>query len=262
MNQFMTDEEYETCFTEFWGIRSKIAHILTEYGLNPNSIILDIPSGHGFFAYEIASYIKTGRVYAVGLHNDAKAFKAFSRSVKDSKNLKSIYYNVMDAAQLAFSSESFDFVVNFLGLEDINMTKGMKGVKQSLSEFVRVLNPGGFIQITLCLEGNEPDQVFAREIMEYCLNAVFYNKSFYVEELERLGITMCGEKWFHTHRKWTPDQAKKELKFCCEEAPTIFADYNVRSVPFNELWQKFGERIEKYGVAYYSDLCVLIGQKQ
>jgi ubiquinone/menaquinone biosynthesis C-methylase UbiE len=261
MNQFMTDEEYETCFTEFWGIRSKIAHILTEYGLNPGSTIMDIPSGHGFFAYEIARYIKRGRIYAVGLHNDFKAFKAFSRSVKDSENLKSIFYNVMDAAQLAFSSESFDFVVNFLGLEDINMTKGIEGVKQSLSECVRVLNPGGFIQITLCLEGNEPDQVLAKEIMEYCLDGVFFSKSFYVEELERLGITMSGEKWFHTRKKMTADQAKEELRFCCEEAPIIFADYHVRSVSFDELWQKFGEQIESHGVAYYSDLCMLIGQK-
>lgn len=257
----MTDEEYETCFTEFWGIRSKIVYTLSEYGLNPGSIVLEIPSGHGFFAYEIASYIKTGRVYAVGLHNDVKAFKAFSRSIKDYKYLKSIYYNIMDATQLGFSFESFDFVVNFLGLEDITMTKGVEGVKQSLSECVRVLKRGGFIQITLCLEGNEPDQVIAKEIMEYCLDAVFFSKSFYVEELERLGITICGEKWFHTRKKMTADQAKEELKFCCEEAPIIFADYNVRSVPFDVLWQKFGEGIEKYGMAYYSNLCVLIGQK-
>lgn len=264
MNEFMTDEEYETCFVDFWGIRTKIAHMLTNYGLQSGARVLDVPAGHGFFAYEIAKVINQGDIHAVGLNNDLRTFHAFSRSLRDTEReyLKLITYHVADATRLPFCTGTFDFVVNFLGLEDINMTKGRTGVEHSLAEFVRVLAPGGVIQITLCLEGDEPDQVIAREVFEYIgFNAVFYPKAFYIRALEKVGVHILAEKWFYTHRKMTASQAMEELRFACEETPTIFKDYNVHTVSFEELWQKFGERIKIHGMAFYSNLCVLVGQK-
>jgi ubiquinone/menaquinone biosynthesis C-methylase UbiE len=264
MNAFMSDEEYEGCFTNFWGIRSRIAHVLMDYGLQSGNRVLDVPSGHGFLAYEIARVIQEGEIHAVGLSNDLETYKQFSTSLKgpEKEYLKLISYTVADAAELPFQSGKFDFVVNFLGLEDINMTKGITGVKKSLSEFVRVLNVDGIILITVCLEGNEPDQVLAKEITEYMgINALFYSKDFYYNELQKLTGDIVCEKWVHTHRKMTAAQAKEELLFACEEAPRIFEKYNVKAVPFHELWQKFGERITRYGMAYYSDLCILVGKK-
>lgn len=265
MNTFMTDEEYKTCFVTFWGIRSKIAAMLTAYGLNPGVRVLDIPAGHGFFSFEIGKVIRYGDIHSVGLPNDLEAFRRFSRSLKsesERKYLNLITYHVMDATHLGFSSETFDFVINFLGLEDINMTRGITGVKQSLSEFVRVLKPESIILITLCLEGDEPDQVIAKEVMQHLgCNAVFYSKDFYIEELEKAGVKILAEKWVHTYRKMTASQAKEELQFACDEPPKIFKDYKVRTVSFHNLWQKFGERIETHGMAFYSDLCVLIGKK-
>jgi ubiquinone/menaquinone biosynthesis C-methylase UbiE len=264
-NEFMTDQEYEECFVEFWGIRSNIAHTLTEYGLKPGISVLDVPAGHGFFSYEVAKVIQRGEIHAVGLKNDLESFERFSRSLKTESEryyLDMITYSVMDAVNLGFPSEIFDFVVNFLGLEDINMTRGKKGVKKSLSEFVRVLTCNGVIQVTVCIEGDEPDQVIAKEVMDYLgAQAVFYPKEFYVQELETLGVSIVAEKWFHTHKKMTAKQAEEELRFACDEPPKIFSDYNVTTVPFDELWDKFGSRIETHGMAYYSDLCVLIGRK-
>ncbi|MBU7030531.1 MAG: class I SAM-dependent methyltransferase [Theionarchaea archaeon] len=263
-NEFMSNEEYEKSFVDFWGIRSKIAHLLTDYGLKSGAHILDVPAGHGFLSCEIAKVIQRGSIHAVGLQNDLKTFQAFFRSLKgpEKEYSKLITYHVMDAAHLTFPDETFDFVVNFLGLEDINMTKGITGVKQCLSEFTRVLKPEGILQVTLCLEGDEPDQVIAKEIMEYIgCNAVFYSKDFYTAELQRRGIQILAEHWFHTRRKMTASQAREELLFACNETPKIFKDYDVHTVSFNKLWQKFGKRIKVHGMAFYSDLCVLIGQK-
>ncbi len=114
-NEFMTDEEYNQCFVTFWGIRSKIAHVLTAYGLCPGVCVLDVPAGHGFFSYEVARILHKGEIHAVGLLNDVEAFEAFSHSVKNQDCLKLITYHIMDATQLAFHSELFDFVINFLG---------------------------------------------------------------------------------------------------------------------------------------------------
>lgn len=261
----MTDEEYETSFTEFWGIRSKIARLLTDYNLKSGVCVLDVPSGHGFFSCEIARIIQNGEIHAVGLDNDLKTFQAFSRSLENPEKeyLPLIKYYIADATDLPFSSETFDFVVNFLGLEDINMTRGKEGVRKALSEFVRVLKPRGILQLTLCLEGDEPDQVLARKVMEYIgLNAIFYPKRFYINELEKLNTTILAEKWFCTHCKMTASQAKEELLFACNETPRIFQKYNVSTVSFQDLWQKFGKEIQIHGMAFYSELCVLIGQKK
>ncbi|MFX1539038.1 MAG: class I SAM-dependent methyltransferase [Promethearchaeota archaeon] len=265
-NTFMTDAEYEECFMDFWGIRAKIAASLIPYGLQSGVLVLDIPSGHGLLAYEIAKIIQQGEIHAVGLKNDLESFQRFTRSLKtknEQKPLNLITYHVMDAMQLMFPLGKFDFIVNFLGLEDINMTRGAQGVKQSLIEFVRVLKREGIIQLTLWLGGNEPDEVLAKEIHEYIgFNAIFYPKDFYVQELENLGVEIVSEKWFYTQRKMTVAQAKKELYFACVETVKIFQEYNVQTVSFEELWEKFGRQIETHGMAYYSDLCVLIGRKR
>ncbi|MFX0061521.1 MAG: class I SAM-dependent methyltransferase [Candidatus Hermodarchaeota archaeon] len=264
-NEFMTDAEYEKCFMDFWGIRAKIAATLIPYGLQSGVFVLDVPSGHGILAYEVAKIIKQGEIHAVGLKNDLETFKQFSRSLKTKKEqkfLNLITYHVMDATQLTFPLGKFDFVVNFLGLEDINMTRGAQGVKQSLAEFVRVLKRNGVIQLTLWLEGNEPDEELAKEIHEFIgFNAIFYPKDFYIQELENLGVEILSENWFYTQRKMTAAQAKEELFFACTETAKIFQEYNIQTVSFEELWEQFGNQIETHGMAYYSDLCVLIGRK-
>ena len=127
---------------------------------------------------------------------------------------------------------------------------------------MRVTNLGGIVQVTLCLEGDEPDQVIAKEVMQYLgCDAVFYPKEFYINELHKAGARILAELWVHTHRKMTTAQAKEELLFACRETPRIFHTYDVRTVSFDDVWHKFKTRIDNHGMAYYSDLCVLICQK-
>jgi len=265
LNSYMTDQEYGECFMKFWGIRAQIARLLTQYGLKKGAQVLDIPSGHGLFALEIAKVISSGNVHAIGLWNDLETFQAFSHSLHpvDQLYLHIIRYHIMDAVCLGFKTNSFDFVVNFLGFEDINMTRGKQGVIQAIKECHRVLRPGGIFQLTLCLEGDEPDERIAKEVFEMLgCNAIFYPKEFYIEELNHCGIQLLDEKWFHTHRKMTAQQAKEEISFACTETPSIFSSYEVRTMPFEVLWDRVKDRIEVHGMAYYSHLCVLVGQKE
>jgi len=48
----------------------------------------------------------------------------------------------MHAKSLEFKDGSFDHVVNFLGLEDIQMTRDRQGVEKAFKEAHRVLRPG------------------------------------------------------------------------------------------------------------------------
>ncbi len=261
----MTNEEYNACFFDFWDLREEIAQSLVLYGLHPGTHVLDVAAGHGLFAFEIAKIIQRGEVHAVGLENDLNAFQRFQRSLpreERQKVRKVLQYHVMDATNLAFPSARFDFVVNFLGLEDINMTKGEQGVKDCITEVVRVLKSQGILLLTVCLYGDQPDEKLAKELSRQIgHNAIFYPKEFYIEQLTSKGVKIMEEKWFYTRRKMTSSQAKEELQFACAKTPKIFDKYNVETVTFETLWNKYQDAIDAHGVAYYSDLCVIIGKK-
>lgn len=159
-NKFMTDEEYNACFFDFWSLREKIAQSLVPYDLHPGAHVLDVAAGHGLFAFEIAKIIQRGEVHAIGLEN-----------------------------------------------------------------------------------------------------AIFHQKEFYLEQLTSKGVKIMEEKWFYTRRKMTSSQAKKELQFACAKTPKIFDKYHVETVTFETLWNKYKDAIDTHGVAYYSDLCVIMGKK-
>ena len=264
-NTYMTDDEYSNCFIDFFGIREKISKHLIHYNLKSAPKVLDVLAGHGLFSLEIMKLIGKGEVHAVGLKNDKTSFNRIQYSLNstEKKLLERIKYHVMDTRDLKFPSEYFDFVVNFLGLEDLNMTTGIKGVKQSLYEFVRVLKQGGIILVTLWLEGDDKDKKLAKEINEFIEhNAIFYPKAFYINQLRKFGVSICEEKWYYTGKKMTSEQAKEELSYSCSKTSEVFKEYDVKTVSFEDLWKKFGKRIKKHGVAYYSELCVLIGKKE
>ena len=262
----MSDKEYVNSFTHFFDLRKKVAKTLIPYRKKYPTEILDILAGHGFYSKEVAKNVKKSHITAIGLQNDLESYDRFVHSFKNRKQqkcFKKISYKVMNVADLEFSDNKFDMVVNFLGLEDVNMTIGIGGVKMALKESVRVLKPNSIIQITLCQEGNDPDQKLAKEITEIIGHqAIFHEKEFYIKELKRNDVEIIDQKRFYTKRKMTAEQAKEELLFACNESPNIFREYNVKTIPFEMLWQNYKEKLEKNGMAYYSELLTIIGRRR
>ena len=264
-NRFMSDQEYANSFNKFFGIRKLIAKTLIPYTENFELNILDILAGHGFYSKEIVKTIPESRVIAIGLANDKQSYKDYLKTNMKKRHaslFNKITYKVMDVTNLEFPNETFDMVVNFLGLEDVNMTKGIEGVRKALEESVRVLKPKGIIQITICQEGNDDDQKLAKEITKAIGHqAIFYEQDFYVKELEKDNIEIIEKKRFYTKRKMTAFQAKDELLFACSDTPQIFKNYNVKTIPFEILWEKYKKSLSEVGMAYYSELLTIIGRK-
>ena len=262
-NQFMTNEEYERFFFDFEGIRGRIADALTPYGLKKAKWILDIPTGHGLLSHEVALLTKENHLIGVGLSNDINTF-ATTRSLPEFHDtLKRVAYVECDSTTLGLVDDCLDLIVNFLGLEDIHMTRGERGVAETFSECARVLQPGGILQVAVCIEGDEPDEILSKEVIEFIGHgALFKQKDFYVDQFDRNGIQILEEQWQYSQKKLTAKQAQEELQFTCEQTPRIFRDFEVSCRPFTEVWAKFGERIEEIGLACYSDICMLIGEKE
>ena len=261
---FFTDTEYEDAFVSFGGIRNKIASLMRETSKVDSGVILDIPAGHGYLSLEIAKKFPDCTVIGIGLPTDVESF-LHTRPAENHSSAQwvNVEYLACDATKLSLRSKSCEAVVNFLGLEDINMTRGPEGVKTALSEMERVTKKNGLIQISFVEYGDSPEERLAEEIWNRIgLGCVFWPRNDYVQYMDTLGLHPMSEEVFEYPRKMTVKQAEEELRFACEMAPKTFSEFHVKAITFSELWNQFGDRIEEHGVAYWPRIRVILFSKR
>ncbi len=257
---FLTDEEYENIFFDFCSLRNKIGMKLIKYGLLEKENVLDIAAGHGLLSIAIKEHGYNNKLVAIGLKNDVESFGQLRKKYD---SVKDIQYVECFSSQLGFKNESFDCIINFLGLEDINMTSGKRGVKKTLFEMSRIVKKEGIIEITIQIEGKEPSSQIFWDLWENIgLNSIFYPPDYYIDTLESVGCFLVEQFSLKTYKKMTENQAKLEIKFACDEAPKIFSDYDVEARPFQEVWKEFKPRIRKYGMEFWPEFLVLIFKKE
>lgn len=262
MNTYLSDEEYDRWFFDLGGARAKIVDLLRKNGLGRSCRVLDIAAGHGAFTLKIAQAVQEGEVVAIGLANDLKDFQWYRTQVPEGEFSRLIYYLEMNATELDFEDEHFDFVVNFLGLEDIRMTEGDDGLKRTIEEMVRVVRPEGFVEIAIGVYGEEPDEVLLKEVEEFIgHNAVFKPPDFFRKELRQNGLEVVEEHILVPGKKLAVRQAREEIQYACERTPEVFRRFGVKTRDFIDVWQKFGTRIEKTGLAHYSKILCIISRK-
>jgi ubiquinone/menaquinone biosynthesis C-methylase UbiE len=261
--EFFSDEEYRNAFDHFGGIRKRIAEMVHQACGGRGGTILDVPAGHGYLMSEFSRLFPSSRLLGIGLPSDVDTFVRLSGSdVYPHEVWEDTEYLCCDAVQLSLLDNSCDLVVNFLGLEDIKMTRGEEGVVAALSEMCRVLQTNGLLQVSLTEYGDLPEERIAQDVWRATgLNVEFAPRSWYVEVLEGLGMTVTHEEVFTFPRKMTAKQAEEEMRFACEMAPKTFSSFGVSAVSFTELWSEFGDKIAEHGMAYWSRIRVIILRK-
>ena len=258
--KYLTDHEYDEAFRKFGNIRKAIAELVHSLTKDRADYILDVPAGHGYLTAEFAHLFPSSEFIALGLRNDLDSYVALRKSESFPQRIWTyVSYIASDALMIPFSNGAFDLVINFLGLEDIQMTRGIAGVQVALSEMARVLNKRGLLQISLVEYGNLPEEKIAKDVWAATgLNPIFETKEWYQQEIESHGLHLFKEKQFIFPKKMTPSQAKEELAFACNVAPSIFSEFGVSAASFKDLWSEFGDRIEAHGMAYWSRIRVLL----
>jgi ubiquinone/menaquinone biosynthesis C-methylase UbiE len=259
-HDYFTDKEYEGAFFEFGGARRKIAEKVRELSTAEVGVILDLLSGHGLLSAEMAICFPKSRILGIGLQNDVISFKQVLKSnYFPQETWTHFHYLVCNAASMPIRSTTCDIVINFLGLEDVHMTSGRSGVERTIDEVARITKKDALIQISFVDYEDSPTGLLTREIWESIgLNAIFYEREEYLRMLEERRLYPLEEFEIRIKKKMTPNQAREELMFACKEAPIIFSNFGVRSMKFDDLWSKFGERVEKYGMAFWSKIHVII----
>jgi ubiquinone/menaquinone biosynthesis C-methylase UbiE len=257
---YFTDEEYQRAFFEFGKFRAKVAKRIHEIARIDDGIVLDLLSGHGFLSMEFAKVFPDALFLCTGLRNDADSYRNVNLSNRYPTHIISqIQYIMCDVTRIPLRAASCEMIVNFLGLEDVNMLYGKSGVMSLFEEASRLLKPNGLLQISFVEYGNNPAEQIAKEIWNVIgLNAVFYDRDEYVEMLKPYRFEVTEEFVLKDNKKMTSDQAKEEIQFACNEAPKIYSGFGVEAIPFDEIWERFRMRIMKFGMGYWSPIRVMI----
>lgn len=255
-SEYLTDKEYQTYWFRMEGVRKHISQAL---GLDPGMRILDVGTGHGLFALEVAKQVNSGEI--VGIDISDNGLSKAKKLVKDNAVSDSVSFMKIDAAKLSFSDNLFDVATSFLGMRDIYMTRGRKGVKKAVKEMIRVVKPNG--KIVLCITPPEDmdteDQRIAVKLEGEIFGAKSLPKKFYIEIFKESNVVLNKTRGYLTHKKMTADQTKTEFKDGLKIASKIYG----RKVPsFREVWEKYGKKIEACGYGMYSKIMVLEGQKR
>ncbi len=253
--EYISDDEYPTYFSKLEGLRARVAAALP---VRPGIRILDVAAGYGYFAVEVAGRDRAVKVVGIDLsQRDVDVFRRNVETVGLGGRLEAVE---MDATRMAFADASFDMAVNFLGLEDIHMTRGRDGVYKAFAEVARVLTAGGYFCFTaIPLEESETRaQELEVELFSYLCGCTWLASSEYERVLEKEGFKLLKKESYYTAKKLAAAQAAEEVRFACENVPRI---YGVRAASFDDVWSKFGPEIEEHGLGHYSKVTLFIARK-
>ncbi|TKJ43346.1 hypothetical protein CEE36_04760 [candidate division TA06 bacterium B3_TA06] len=255
MEEYVSNDEYPRYFSKLEGLRARIA---ADLPLASDIKVLDLATGYGYFAIEVAK--RESSVKIIGIDVSQSDVNVFRRNVKRLGLGDRLKVVRMDATQMEFPDEEFDMVINFLGLEDIHMSREREGVKRTFNEVARVLKPTGYFCFTAMPpeESQTEAQKIEVALFSYICNCAWLAAKEYEKMLEENGFQLLDKKSYYTGKKLTAEQARQEIRFACDNVPKI---YGVQTPSFEEVWRKFGVDIEKHGLGHYSKVVLFVAQE-
>jgi ubiquinone/menaquinone biosynthesis C-methylase UbiE len=254
-SDYLTDEEYNTYWFRLGELRSQIAEGL---GLQNGMKVLDVGTGWGLFALEMARQLNIGEIIGIDMvYEELRE----ARKLAVETELESILsFRRMDATRLSFPDSSFDLVGSFLGMRDIHMTRGEGGVKRAVEEMIRVVKPRG--KIALCVTPPEDmeteDQRLAIKVEGEVFEAKSMPKKFYLDIFQENDMKTIETRAFATGKKLTANQTKIEIAEGIQIARHI---YGKRVPGIKRIWEDYGESIEAFGYGMYSKIVQISAQK-
>ncbi len=253
--RFLSDEEYENYWIDLGGVRGAIASDLAK---EKAALLLDVACGWGLYTFHLASHHPLCRVVAVDIV--PSAFSNIRKRRPTTSTPDVIDLLMADAIELPLRDRVFDLSTSFLGMRDIHMTQGLRGVEKATREMFRTLKMGGRVALAVTppdLSESE-DQRIAIEVEGEVFGARSLPSTFYQGFFQENSIELIGIKTYSTGVKMTAKQAEKELKDGLEIAEDIYA-FDVPK--FEDIWRRYVPSIEEHGYGMYSKITVFLGMK-
>jgi ubiquinone/menaquinone biosynthesis C-methylase UbiE len=249
--RYISSEEYETLFIT-------LKREETAKKIKPQGKVLDIASGSAYFSIKVAQ--EHPNVKIVGVDIFEGSVKTARENICKQKLEDQIKIIQMDASNMKFPDGFFNTVINYLGFEDIHMTRGKTGVEQVFNEVFRVLKSGGYFYFVVIPVGflDTPAQKIEAEVFSYICGATWLPFVDYLEMLKASGFMYHGYHDFYTGLKLDLEQAREEIEYACKNVPL---NYGVQTPSFKEVWNKYKDQIERNGMGHYSKTRLVVAQK-
>ena len=251
---YVPEREYEDYASRLDGLR---ARIVAELPLEPRMRVLDVATGSALFAIELAKRDPSLKIVAIDVSD--KAIRIADRRIREKWLDPHVTTMKMDATRLEFQGGSFGMAVNFMGLDDVDMTRGDQGVRQAFHEVARVLRPRGYFCFTIIPpeEAETPSQKLEAEVYAHACGAKWLPAIRYQEYLRGAGFTLVKKEIFYTGKKLRAAQARLEIETAIENAKS----HDVDPLPFEEIWKKYGKEIEENGLGHASRVVLMIARR-
>ncbi len=254
--QYVSDSEYQDYYGDLGGLRAQIA---ADLPIKPDVHVLEVGTGEGFFAIEVARRHSGLRVKAIDISR--RALRNSRENISRQGLQERIEVLEMDATDMTFPDEGFDMAVNFAGLEDIHMTRGRDGVQKTFLEVHRVLKPRSYFSFVVMPPEEMETEAQKAEVAlySYICGATWLTGREYEDMLRRAGFELTEKRSYYTGKKLTPDQARVEIKFACDNVLQI---YGIETRPFEEVWDRYGQAIADNGLGCHSKVVSVVTQKR
>jgi len=255
VEEYMSDLEYRTHFPKLRGLRSKIAGDLP---IRPGMHILDVATGDGYFAIELARLDRSLKI--TGIDISQTAIGSARKNIKKENSQDRIEILEMDATKMSFPREEFQMAVNFTGLDEVHATRGSRGVQKTFLEMNRVLKPRAFF----CFAVMPPDEMetdaqrLEVALFDHVCGAKYLSGKEYEAMVRKARFKLIGKKSYYSGMKFTFQQAKREIRYTIKTAPRICGG---KTPSFEEVWARFRQGIEKDGLGCYSKVVLMTAQK-
>jgi ubiquinone/menaquinone biosynthesis C-methylase UbiE len=252
---YMSHSEYKTHFEELRGLRSRIARDLPP---QPGIHILDVATGEGFFAIAVARVDRS--LKTTGIDISQSVIRDARNNIRQQNVQDRIEMVKEDATKMHFQRAQFDMAINFTGLDEIAITQGAEGVQKTFFEVNRVLKPRTYF----CFVVMPPDAMETKAqklevaLYDHICGAMYLSSNEYETLVEKNKFELIEQRSYYTGMKFTPQQAKREIRYTIEATPRI---YGVTTPSFEEVWSTFGPGIEENGLGCYSKVVLMITQK-
>jgi len=254
--KYISNKEYNEYYERLSNLRSIIAHDLP---VASNMRIVDIATGYAYFAIEVAEHAPSLSI--TGIDISLQDVLRAHENIKQSGLLNRMRIVSMDATRMAFHERAFDMAINFIGLEDIHMTRGKRGIQEAFLEVNRVLKPDAYFCFVVMPVDEMETKAQKTEVAlySYICNATWLKRLEYIKMLEKAGFILIREKRYRTGKKLTSEQARHEIRYACDNVPKI---YGIVTPSFEDVWNKFGNAIEENGVGQISKVLLMITHKR
>jgi ubiquinone/menaquinone biosynthesis C-methylase UbiE len=252
--KYVPEGDYEDYASRLDGLRARVVAVLP---LEPRMKALDVATGSALFAIELAKRDLTLKIVAIDVSD--KAIKIADRRIRERWLDPHVTTMKMDATRLEFQGGSFGLATNFMGLDDVDMTRGDQGVRQAFHEVARVLKPRGFFCFTVIPpeEAETAAQRLESEVYAYASGAKWLPAIRYQEYLRGAGFTLVKREVFYTGKKLGAAQARLEIEASIENARS----HDVEALSFEEVWKKYGKEIEETGLGHASRVVLMIARR-